>query len=80
MFQNLKTYDSHLIMQELGKLNLKINFLLNGEENIKFYSLVRILGKDDLKYLNQEFHDNVLDPVKQKEIYPYEYRVILKNS
>ena len=48
--------------------------------NVKFYSLVRILGKDDLKYLNQEFHDNVLDPVKQKEIYPYEYRVILKNS
>ena len=47
--------------------------------NVKFYSLVRILGKDDLKYLNQEFHDNVLDPVKQKEIYPYEYRVILKN-
>ena len=48
--------------------------------NVKFYSLVRILGKDDLKYLNQEFHDNVLDPVKQKEIFPYEYRVILKNS
>ena len=48
--------------------------------NVKFYSLVRILGKDDFKYLNQEFHDNVLDPVKQKEIYPYEYRVILKNS
>ena len=47
--------------------------------NVKFYSLVRILGKDDLKYLNQEFHDNKLDPVKQKEIYPYEYRVILKN-
>ena len=46
--------------------------------NVKFYSLVRILEKDDFKYPNQEFHDNVLDPVKLKEIYAYEYRVILK--
>ena len=25
MFHNLKNYDSHLIMQKLGKFNLKIN-------------------------------------------------------
>ena len=27
---NLKNYDSHLIMQELGSFNLKINFISNG--------------------------------------------------
>ena len=29
---NLKNYDSHHIMQELGKFNLKINFKPNGLE------------------------------------------------
>ena len=36
-------------------------------------SLVKNLNKDDFKYLNQEFDNNVLDVVKQKGFYPYEY-------
>ena len=32
IFHNLKNYDSHLIMQELGKFNIKINFIPNGLE------------------------------------------------
>ena len=32
VFHNLKKYDSHLIMQELGKFNLKINITPNGLE------------------------------------------------
>ena len=31
------------------------------------------LGKDDFKYLGQEFDNNILDLVKQKGFYPYEY-------
>ena len=30
VFHNLKNYDSHLIMQELGKFNFKINVIPNG--------------------------------------------------
>ena len=30
VFHNLKNYDFHLIMQELGKFNLKINVIPNG--------------------------------------------------
>ena len=52
---NLKIYDFHLIMQEIGKLNLKTN----------------VLNKDGFKYLSQVFHNNVLDLVKQKGFYPY---------
>ena len=33
VFHNLKIYDLHLIMQELGKFNLKINVIPNGLEN-----------------------------------------------
>ena len=29
VFHNLKNYDSHLITQKLGKLNLKLNFIPN---------------------------------------------------
>ena len=29
MFHNLKNYDTHLIMQELGKFNVKVNVIPN---------------------------------------------------
>ena len=36
-------------------------------------SSVKNLSKDDFKYLSQEFHNSVLDLVKQKGFYPCEY-------
>ena len=36
-------------------------------------SSVKNLGKDDFKYSSQEFDNNVLDLVKEKGFYPYEY-------
>ena len=36
-------------------------------------SLVKKLGKNDFKYLIQEFDIDVLDVVKQKGFYPYEH-------
>ena len=36
-------------------------------------SLVKNLGKNHFKYLSQEFDTNVLDFVKQKRFYLYEY-------
>ena len=41
-------------------------------------SLVKILGKDDFKYLSQEFDNNVLDLVKQKRFYSYECMTYFK--
>ena len=37
------------------------------------YSLDENLGKDGFEYFSQEFDNNVLDLVKQKGFYPYEY-------
>ena len=39
VFQNLNNYDSHLIMQELGKFNLKINIIPNGLEKYMSFSI-----------------------------------------
>ena len=93
VFHNLKNFDSHLILQDLGKLNLKINLISNGLEKYMSFtinnklsfidsfqflsssvdSIVKNLKKDDFEYLSQEFNNNILDLVKQKRFYPYEY-------
>ena len=99
VLQNLKHYDSHLIMQELGKFNFKINVIPNILERYMSFnisnklifidsfpflsssldSLVKNLGKNDFKYLRQEFDSNVLDLVKQKGFYPYKYMSHFQN-
>ena len=38
-FHNLKNYDSHLIMQELGKVNLKISVIPNGLEKYMSFTI-----------------------------------------
>ena len=88
-FHDLKKYDSHLILQELGKFSLKISVIPNGLEKYMSFTInnkvslidsFKFLGysldslvKDDFKYLSQEFDNNILDLVKQKWFYPYEY-------
>ena len=59
-------------------ISLTINKKLTFINNFQFLSsslnsLVKNLSKNDFKYLSQEFHNNVLDLVKQKGFYPYEY-------
>ena len=42
-------------------------------------SFVKNLNKDDLKYSIQEFDNSVLDLVKRKRLYPYEYMTDFEN-
>ena len=58
-------------------MSFTINNKLSFIDSFQFLSsslgsLVKKLSKDDFKYLGQEFDNNVLDLVKQKEFYPYE--------
>ena len=39
VFHNLKNYNSHLIIQELCKFNLKINIIPNGLEKYRSFSI-----------------------------------------
>ena len=55
-------------------INIKSIFIDNFQFlSSSLESLVKNLGKDDFKYLNQEFNSKVLDLVKEKEFYPYGY-------
>ena len=59
-----------------------MSFIINNQQNFigsfKFVrsslnSSVKNLNKIDFKYLSQKFDNNILDLVKQKGFYPYEY-------
>ena len=59
-------------------MSFSINTKLSSIDSFQFLSssldsLVKNLGKADFKYLGQEFDNNVLDLVKQKGFYSYEY-------
>ena len=59
-------------------MSFTINNKLSFVDNIQFLSssldsLVKNVGKDDFKYLSQEFDKNILDLVKKKGFYPYVY-------
>ena len=45
---NLKTYDSHLTMPELGKFNFKINVIPNGLEKYMSFSINNKLSFIDI--------------------------------
>ena len=42
VFRKVKNYDSHLIMQELGKFNLKINSIPNGLEKYLSFTIIKL--------------------------------------
>ena len=59
-------------------MNFTINNKLSFIDSFQFLSssldsLVKKLNKDYFKYLSQETDNNLLDLVKQKQFYPYEY-------
>ena len=54
-------------------INNKLNFIDNFTSLVR-HQIVKILTKDDFKYISQEFGNNVLELVKQKGFYPYECR------
>ena len=55
-------------------INNKLGFIDSFQFlSSSFDSLVKHFHKDDIKYLSQEFDNNVLDLVKQKGFYLYEF-------
>ena len=63
----LEKYMSFTISNKLSFID-SFHFLSSSLD-----SLVKNSNKDDFRYLSQEFDNKVLDLVKQKGFYPYEY-------
>ena len=57
IFHNLKNYDSHLIMQEIGKFNLKINIIPNGLEKYMSFTVNNKLNFiESFQFLSSSLH------------------------
>ena len=93
IFYKLRGFDSHLIMHEIDKFDVKVNVIPNVLEkymaltinknlvfvdsiqfmNSSLDALVKNLSDNDFKYLSKEFSSDLLELVKQKGVYPYDY-------
>ena len=61
-------------------MNNKLSFIHSFQFlSFSLDSLVKNWGKNDFKYLSQQFDNNVLDLVKQKRFYSYDYMTNFKN-
>ena len=55
-------------------INKNLVFIDNMQfMNSSLNALVKNLSDNDFKYLSQEFSSDLLELVKQKDVYPYEY-------
>ena len=90
---NLRGYDSHLFMEEINKFNVELNVISNRLEkymaftinnNLVFIDsmqfinsssnkLIKNLTDNDFRYLSGRFSGNLLELVKQIEVYSYDY-------
>ena len=60
VLHNLKNYDSHFIMQELGKLNFKINVKPNGlEKYMSFNNNNKLIFIDSFHFLSSSLESSV---------------------
>ena len=76
IFNNLKNYDSRLIMQELGKCNLKISVIPNGLEKYMSFTIDNKLSFiDSFQFLSSSLHSLVKNVNKDdfKYIDPNEF-------
>ena len=65
ILHNLKKYDSHLIMQELGKFNLKLNVIPNGLEKYMTFSVNNKLSfVDSFQFLSSSLDSLVKNLAK----------------
>ena len=57
IFYNLRGYDSHLIMQEIGKFDVKVNLVPNGLEKYMAFKINNILNFiDSMRFVNSGLH------------------------
>ena len=64
MFHNLKKYDSHLIMEDLGKFNLKINVKPNRLEKYMGFTINKLSFIGSFQFLSFSLDSLVTNLVK----------------
>ena len=68
VFQNLKNYDSHLIMQELGKFNLKIKVILTRFKGYMTFSINNKLSFIDNSQFLSSSWDSLIKSLNKDDL------------
>ena len=56
MFRNLRGDDSHLVMKEIGKFDIKVNVIPNGLEKYMAFTVNKnLVFIDSMKFMNSKF-------------------------
>ena len=58
IFHNLRGYDSHLIMQEIGKFNKNINFIPNNMERYMALMISDLVFIDSFQFMSCSLSDH----------------------
>ena len=62
IFYNLKGYDSHLIIQEIGKFDVKANVIPNGLEKYMAFTINKnLIFIDSMQFMNSSLDTLVKD-------------------
>ena len=70
MFHNLRGYHSPLIMQEIGKFNVKINVMQNGLEQLMAFTINRnLVFTDSVHFMNSSLDELVKDSLDNDSKY-----------
>ena len=56
IFHNLKGYDSHLIMQEIGKFDVKIDVIPNGLKKYMTFTINRFFFVASMQFINSSLN------------------------
>ena len=57
IFHDLKDYDSHLIIQVIGKFDVKVNAIPNGlEKSMAFAINNNLVFIDSMQFMNSSLH------------------------
>ena len=53
IFHNLRGYDSHLIMKEISKLDVKVNVIPNGSEKYMAFTIItNLIFVDSMQFMS----------------------------
>ena len=73
IFHNLKCYDSHLIIQEIGKFDVKISVIPNGLEKCMTFTINKNVVSESMQFMNsgldvlvKNFTDNDFNYLSQE--------------
>ena len=65
-FHNLRGYDSHFLIQEIGKFNMPMTVLPNNSEKFLNFSIGNVVFKNSLQFMSHSI-ENLTKNLVQKE-------------